>query len=58
MVINMRITILCYVLWLGGLNRRGEQQVATGRRWKPEDEQALLRQLDALNDAVLRRPGD
>lgn len=52
------ITIVCYALWLSQLNRKGEEQLVTGRRWRPEDEEKLLRQMDALNDAVLRRSRD
>ena len=50
------LNVICFGLWLGGLSRRGEEQLAVRRKWQPEDEERLMRQLDALSAAVLKRP--
>ncbi len=55
-LILLFVDAVCLILWLGGLSRRGEEQLVTGRRWQQEDEQRLLRQLDALNAAASKRP--
>jgi len=49
---------VCFALWLGGLSRRGEERLVVRRKWQPEDEERLMRQLDALSTAVLKRPND
>ncbi|MFB3777079.1 MAG: hypothetical protein ACE141_05685 [Bryobacteraceae bacterium] len=52
------VDCVCFVLWLAWLNRAGEEGLVVVRsRWQPEDEERLLRHLDALSDS-LRRTGD
>jgi hypothetical protein len=49
------VDCVCFLLWLAGLNRAGEERLLVVRsKWQPEDEHRLLRQLDALGDALRR----
>jgi hypothetical protein len=51
------VDCVCYLLWLSGLNRAGEEDLLVVRsKWQPEDEEKLLGQLDALGDALRRGP--
>jgi hypothetical protein len=52
----MFLNVVCFALWLGGLSRRGEEQLVLRRKWQPEDEDRLMRHLDELSAAVLKRP--
>jgi hypothetical protein len=48
---------VCFALWIACLSRRGEERLLVVRRkWRPEDEEKLAKQLDALNDVLVRRP--
>jgi hypothetical protein len=48
----------CLLFWLYALNRQGETKtVVVGHRWNREEEQRVLAQLEAINRALLRRPG-
>ncbi len=45
----------CLLTWLLFLNRRGEEEtLVVRRRWRPEDEEKLSHQLDALNTLLLK----
>lgn len=49
------VSIVCLVVWLAGLNRRGEQKtMVIGHQWRPEDEERLLLQLKAINASLSR----
>jgi hypothetical protein len=51
------VDCICFALWISWLSRRGEERLmVVRRRWRAEDEERLIRQLDALNDMLLRRP--
>ena len=51
------VDLVCFSLWIAVLNRRGEERLlVVRRRWQHEDEERLVKQLDALNDMLLRRP--
>ncbi|MCC7174038.1 MAG: hypothetical protein IT159_02490 [Bryobacterales bacterium] len=54
----MFIALVCFMLWLGGLSRGGEESVSVRGTWQPEDEERLLSHLDRLNAAVLRQSRD
>jgi hypothetical protein len=45
----------CLLVWIVFLNRAGEaKKVVVGHQWKPEDEERLVEQLDAINSALLK----
>ncbi len=49
------LTTLCLVAWIAFLHRAGEvRTVVLGHRWRPEDEERLVEQLDAINSVLLR----
>jgi hypothetical protein len=49
------ISTACLVTWIFCLNSVGERvPVRPGHSWKPEEQQRLMSQLDALNAALLR----
>jgi hypothetical protein len=51
------VDLVCFSLWIAVLNRRGEERLlVVRRRWRHEDEERLVKQLDALNDMLLRHP--
>jgi hypothetical protein len=46
---------ICLLVWILFLNRQGETQtVVLGHQWRPKDEEQLVRQLDAINSALLK----
>ncbi len=49
------VATMCELLWLGALSRAGEETTAiVGHRWRPEEEERLIRQLDTINSSLLR----
>ncbi len=49
------ITNVCLVIWILFFSRKGEEVEAMVRHsWSPEDGEKLVRQLDAINAALLR----
>jgi hypothetical protein len=53
--VDMSVSVLCILFWLLALSRQGEnKQVVVGHHWKPDDEQRLLAQLEAINASLLR----
>jgi hypothetical protein len=51
----LAIAAACLAAWTLFLTRQGEQQtVVFGHRWKPEDSDRLVEQLDSLNTILLR----
>ncbi|HSW49344.1 MAG TPA: hypothetical protein VLH09_04175, partial [Bryobacteraceae bacterium] len=49
------VDFVCFLLWLAWLNRGGEEALVIVRsRWRPEDEERLLRQLDAVSQSLRR----
>ena len=53
--VDMGVTLACLVFWLLALSRQGEsKRVVVGHQWKPDDEQRLLAQLEAINASLLR----
>lgn len=49
------ISTACIVTWILFLNSAGEERkVRPGHSWKPEEQQRLLTQLEALNAALIR----
>jgi len=47
----------CLGMWISFLNRRGEERLLIVRRkWQAQDEERLAKQLDALNEVLLRHP--
>lgn len=54
-MVNSMIAVLCIGVWVRYLNRAGERQTVTlGHRWKPEQAQHLIEQLDSINATLLR----
>jgi hypothetical protein len=52
----MLINIVCFGEWLWRFDKAGEAEPAPFRKsWRPEDEERLLRQMEALNNIILRR---
>jgi hypothetical protein len=50
------IDIVCIGEWLWRFDKAGEAEPASFRKsWQPEDEERLLRQMEALNSTILRR---
>ncbi len=55
--VMLLVDLVCFSLWIGVLNRRGEERLMVVRsRWRPEDEERLVSQLDALNQVLVRGP--
>jgi hypothetical protein len=53
--VDMGVTLACLVFWLLALSPQGEsRRVVVGHQWKPDDEQRLLAQLEAINASLLR----
>lgn len=53
--ILIALTCACLVVWIFLLRRQGEEQtVSVRRQWHPEEGERLVRQLDAINAALLR----
>jgi hypothetical protein len=53
--VDMGIAVACQAFWLFALSRQGEKKrVVVGHHWKPDDEQRLLAQLEAINASLLR----
>lgn len=49
------INVVCFGLWLWRFDKSGETAAASFRRnWQPEEEQRLIRQMEALNSTLLR----
>ena len=49
------LTTLCLMAWIAFLRRTGEvRTIIVGHRWRPEDEERLVEQLDAINSVLLR----
>jgi hypothetical protein len=49
------VSVICLGVWIRYLNRAGEAQTVTLRqRWRPDQEQHLIEQLDAINATILR----
>lgn len=49
------MSIVCLGVWICFLNRKGEARTITVRQqWRPDDEQHLMEQLDAINSTLLR----
>jgi hypothetical protein len=54
-VISQTVSVLCVTVWIRYLNRAGEAQtVILQHLWRPEQEQHLIEQLDAINATLLR----
>jgi len=52
---TMSVSLGCQMLWVLGLNRRGEDKVVvTGYHWAPAQEQKLMAQLESVNASLLR----
>jgi hypothetical protein len=53
--LNLAIAACCLAAWTLFLTQRGEQQtVVFGHRWRPEDSDRLVKQLDSINATLLR----
>jgi asparagine N-glycosylation enzyme membrane subunit Stt3 len=53
--ISLGVILSCLVFWMAYLTRRGEQvDVTVGHRWKPEESEMLVRQLDSINATLLK----
>lgn len=53
--LNLAIAAVCLAAWTLFLTRQGEQQtVIFGHRWRPQDSDRLVKQLDSLNATLLR----
>lgn len=53
--INLGVESFCLVAWILFLNRKGEQKsVVFGHRWRLEDSEHLVEQLNTVNSALLR----
>lgn len=53
--VAVTIPVICLALWVVLLNRKGQERTLTvGHRWNPAQEQALLDQLQSINDHLLR----
>jgi hypothetical protein len=49
------VELACLVFWIAALNRRGESvPTVLGHRWRPEEEEHLVGQLDAINQSLLK----
>lgn len=49
------LTCACLLAWILFLRRQGEEQkVSVRRQWHPEEGERIVRQLDAINTALLR----
>jgi hypothetical protein len=47
--------VVCFCYWLVALNKAGEKARATlGREWQSVPKEHLVRQLEAMNAALLR----
>ena len=54
-IVSSAISLLCVVVWIRYLSRGGEAQTVTLRhRWRPEQAQHLIEQLDSINSTLLR----
>jgi hypothetical protein len=52
------VHLACLVFWILALNRRGEHAtVVLGRRWRPDHEEKLVAQLNAINQSLLKTAG-
>jgi hypothetical protein len=52
---EMSVSGVCLVYWVFALKRQGEcKTLVVGRHWKPEQEERLLTQLQAINASLLR----
>lgn len=52
-LVNQCITLVILSIWIGLLNRGGEQSaLSVGHRWKPEESGAVLDRLEGLNDSL------
>lgn len=53
--ISIGIALCCFVFWGVVLSKRGEQlSLTVGHRWEPGEGEALVRQLESINKALLR----
>jgi len=53
--VEMGVFLACLVFWLFALSPRGERQrLVVGHQWNPSDDQRVLRQVEAMNAALLR----
>jgi hypothetical protein len=53
--ILIALTCACLLVWILFLRRQGEEQkVSVRRQWHPEEGERIVRQLDAINAALLR----
>ena len=53
--VNLVVQNLSLVAWILFLTKRGERRVVVfGHRWRPEQGDELIRQLDAINDSLMR----
>jgi hypothetical protein len=53
--ISLTITCSCLMFWLARLTRSGEHlATSVGRRWNPEEEERLVRQLEGINASLAR----
>ncbi len=52
---GMLVIDLCFVYWLTAITREGESvPLRIGHRWKKDEQQRLLEQLEGMNAALLR----
>ena len=53
--ISVGIALCCLVFWIAVLSKTGEYvSVTVGHRWEPGEGEALVRQLESINSALLR----
>jgi hypothetical protein len=53
--VSLTITLGCLVFWMIRLTRAGEKSAVTvSRRWDPDEEGRLVRQLEAINASLAR----
>ncbi len=53
------INVVCFGQWLWKFDKSGETEPAQFRKsWQPEDEQRLIRHMEALNATLLRTPDE
>ncbi|MBV9768384.1 MAG: hypothetical protein JOZ32_02330 [Bryobacterales bacterium] len=52
---QMGVDLACFLFWLLALSPEGERRrVVVGHQWNPGDDQRVLRQMEAMNAALLR----
>ena len=53
--ISLSIALCCVVFWIAVLSKEGEYvSITVGHRWEPGEGEALVRQLESINKALLR----